>query len=43
MEKDYNLAIRDNVPKARGTIHPPALSRFSLPLDPTDGYKSGRG
>lgn len=40
MEKDYNLDIRDNVPNARGTIHPPAISRgFSLPLDPTDDYK----
>ena len=36
MEKDYNLAIRGNVPNARGMIHPTAISRgFSLPLDPT--------
>ena len=39
MEKEYNLAIRGNVPNARGTIHPrPKGAGFSLPLDPTD-YK----
>lgn len=35
MEKDYNLAFEDDVQNARGTIHPPAISRgFSLPFDP---------
>ena len=39
MEKDYNLDFRSNIPNARGTIHPTAISRgFSLPLAPTN-YK----
>ena len=34
---EHNLAIRGNVPNARGTIHPTAISRgFSIPLDPTE-------